>query len=134
MFLSVNLLGLFLRSIFIKPAFEKFKAEADEFIKKEVEKYQNSSKWSALGAFLLIIAYLYATFRLGNIGVTAVAIMIMIGRMPDLLREIKSGYLLKRPPLKQTMLFLPNNFLTFIATLLLWAAIPLLYYFLYLFE
>jgi hypothetical protein len=131
MLIGTNLLGLFVRSLFPNPEFEKIKVEGHEFIKQEIKKYRHAGKWVNVTAFLLIIVYLYLTFHFWNIGVTAVAAAIMIGRLPDLLWEIKSGFLLRKITFGQARSILPNNILTFIANFLVWASLPALYYFLY---
>ena len=127
MFLSINLLGLLVRGFFINPELEKLKSESHEFIKQEIEKDQRANKWINVVAFLLILGYLYATFHFWNIGVTAVAIVLMIVRLPDLLWEIKTGKKITIG-LARSM---PKNALYFITTFLSWAALPALYYFLY---
>jgi len=127
MLLSINLLGLLVRGLFTNPELEKLKSEGNEFIKQEIKKDQRADKWVNLIAFLLIVGYLYATFYFWNIGVTAVSIMLMIGRLPNLLWEIKTG---KKITVGVAM-SMPKNVLYFIATFLNWAALPVLYYYLY---
>ena len=127
MLLSVNLLGLLVRGFFTNPELEKLKSEGHEFIKQEVKKSQRADKWINLLAFLLILGYLYATFHFWNIGVTAVALVLMIVRLPDLLWEIKTGKKITIGVARS----MPKNALYFITTFLTWAALPALYYFLY---
>jgi len=127
MLLSINLLGLLVRGLFTNPELEKLKSEGHEFIKQEIEKSQRADKWINVIAFLLIVGYLYATFHFWNIGVTAVAIVLMIGRLPDLLWEIKTG----KKTTVGVVRSMPKNALYFITTFLDWVALPSLYYFLY---
>ena len=126
MLVSTNLLGLFVRGLFVNPEIEKLKTESHEFIKQEIKKYERAGKWVNVTAFLLIIVYLYLTFYFWNIGVTAVAVILMLARLPDLLWEIKTGK-------KVAIYSMPKNTFSFITTFLTWASIPALYYFLYLF-
>ena len=124
MLVSTNLLGLFVRGLFVNPEIKKLKAEGHGFIKQEIKKYERAGKWVNITAFLLIIVYLYLTFHFWNIGVTAVAVVLMLARLPDLLREIKTGK-------KITIYSMPKNTLSFTTTFLTWASLPALYYFLY---
>lgn len=127
MWLSVNLLGLLVRGFFTNPEPEKLKSDSHKFIKQEIEKSQRADEWINIVAFLLIVGYLYATFHFWNIGVTAVALVLMLVRLPDLLWEIKTGKKVT-PSVARSM---PKNALYFITTFLTWVALPALYYFLY---
>lgn len=130
MYLSVNLLGFFVRGLFSNPELDKLKQEGQEFIKHEIEKSQRADKLLNIIALLLIFVYFYLLFRLWNIGVMAVAIIIMAIRLPDLLWEIKQG---KRITMSDSKLF-PHNAWFYITPVLDWIGLPvLLYYFLYYF-
>lgn len=129
MWLSINLLGLLVRGLFTNPELDKIEAETKhDFIKKEIEKSKRADKWINLIAFLGIIGYLYATYHFGNIGVTAVAIVLMLVRLPDLIWEIKTGQEHRRVA---SALSMPKNALYYITSFLTFAALPALYYFLY---
>jgi len=129
MWLSINLLGLLVRGLFTNPELDKIEAETKhDFIKKEIGKSKRADKWLNLIAFLGIIGYLYATFHFWNIGVTAVAIALMLVRLPDLLWEIKTGQEHNRVA---SALSMPKNALYYITSFLTFAALPALYYFLY---
>jgi len=131
MYLSINLLGLLVRGFFTNPELNKLKSETTvDFIKKEIEKNERADKWLNLIAFLGIIGYLYITFHFWNIGVTAVAIVLMLVRLPSLLWEIKTGQELNRVA---SALSMPKNALYYINNFLTLAALPALYYFLYYF-
>ncbi|HRR94795.1 MAG TPA: hypothetical protein P5083_01495 [Candidatus Paceibacterota bacterium] len=126
MLVSTNLVGFFVRGLFVNPDLDKLKTtvEGNEFIKEEIKKYERSGKLANAIAFLLIVVYLYLTFHFGNIGVTMIAVIFMITRLPDLLWEIKSGQ-------KISIYSMPKNTLSFITNFLMWASLPALYYFLY---
>ena len=125
MFLSTNLLGLFVRSLFSNPEINRLQSEtSSNILKDEIKKMQYAYKGVNITALILIITYLYLLFHFWNIGVMAVAVILMIGRLPDLVWEIKHG---KKIDIKSA----PNNVLTFITTFLIWAALPVLYYFIY---
>jgi len=124
MFLSTNLLGLFVRGFFISPELEKLKKDSHEFIKQEIEKYEHARNWVNFITLILIIVYLYLLFYFWNIGVMTVGILLMIARFPDLLWEIRTGR-------KITLDSIPRNKLNFIITSIYWIGFPLLYYFLF---
>lgn len=126
MYLSVNLLGLFVRGLFSNPELDKLKLEGDGFIKNEIQKSQRADVWINIIALILIAAYLYILFHFWNIGVVAVAIVIMITRLPDLLWEIKHGK-------KITLKSIPKNTLSYITAILDWAMLPALFYCIYYF-
>lgn len=127
--LSVNLLGLLVRGLFANSEIDKLKAETKhDFIKEEIEKSERADKWLNVVAFLAIIGYLYVTFHFWNIGVTAVAIVLMLVRLPDLIWEIKTGQELNRV---SSALSMPKNALHYITAFFTLAALPALYYFLY---
>lgn len=126
-YLSVNLLGLFVRGLFSNPEFDSLKQEGHEFIKREIEKSQRADKWLNIIALILIITYLYLLFYIWNIWAMVAAIIIMIGRLPDLLWEIKNGK-------KTDPKLMKKNALYYISALLPWLALPVLYYSLYYFQ
>ena len=124
MYLSVNLLGLFVRGLFSNPELDKLKQEGHEFIKHEIEKSQRADKWINVIALILMFAYLYALFHFWNIGVVVAAVIIMAGRLPDLLWEIKHGK-------KTDPKLMKKNAMYYISAFLPWVALPVLYYSLY---
>jgi len=124
MYLSVNLLGYFVRGVF-SPDYDKLKQEQTlEFMKKEVGKIQRADKWITTIAFVLIITYFYLLFHFWSIGVVIAAVIIMVGRLPDLLWEIKHGK-------KTDPKLMKKNVLYFISAILPWLALPVLYFSLY---
>ncbi|MCL6096763.1 MAG: hypothetical protein M1444_03760 [Patescibacteria group bacterium] len=127
MYLSVNLLGLFVRGLFPKLEIERVKKEGLPEIKNDIEDYRKKQPWITFFALILNIVFFYILYYFWNIGVVIVAIMLMSGRLPDLIWEIKHGR--KIDP--KTM---PKNTLNYVSTLLLWGALPVLYYFLYLLK
>jgi len=126
MYLSVNLLGFFVRGLFSYPGLDRLKLEGSEFVKDEIKKSQRADKWINVVAFILIIAYLYLLFHFWNIGVVVVAIMLMVSRLPDLLWEIEHGRKIDKSA--------PKNALFYITIHLTWGALQVLYYFLYHFK
>jgi hypothetical protein len=126
MYVSVNLLGLFVRGLFSNPELDKLKSDGPEFIKTEVKNYHRASKRANIVALILIIAYLYLLFYFWSLGVVLVAILFMAGRLPDLLWEIKHGKKINMESVKE----MPRNATFYITVLLDFVAIPVLWYFL----
>lgn len=124
MYLSVNLLGFLVRGLFTNPEFERLKKEGHDFIKQEVKKSESLDKWINLVALILIVGYFYGLFRIWNMGVVVVALVIMAGRLPDLIWEIKHGR-------KTDSKLMNKNAMYYISAFLPWLALPLLFYSLY---
>jgi len=123
MYLSVNLLGFLVRGLFSNPEIDKLRSESHEFIKHEIEKSERADKWINIIALILIITYLYLLLYFWNIGVMIVAIMFIIGRLPDLLWEIKHGRKIDKTASKNAWFY--------ISAILTFGALPVLYYSLY---
>jgi hypothetical protein len=126
MYLSINLLGFLVRGMFTNPELDRLKQDKNthEFIKNEIKKSQRADKWVNLTALVLNIAFFYLLFRIWNIGVVAAAIIIMAGRLPDLVWDIKHG----RPTNPKLM---KKNLLYYVSASLPWLALPVLYFSLY---
>jgi len=124
MLLSTNLLGLLVRGLFSNPELDRLKREGHEFIKNEIEKSQRAEKWVNITALLLIIVYFYLLFHFWNLGVVVAAIILMAGRLPDLLWEIKHGK-------KTDLTLMKKNAMYYITSFLPWVALPILYFSLY---
>lgn len=123
MYLSVNLLGFLVRGFFVNPDLEKLKKDGHEFIRQKMKKSDKLGKQMNLIGFLLIAAFLFVLFYFGNVGVVFSVIIIMAGRLPDLLREIRHGTKVDRHVQKK----LPYYFSSFLP----WLALPVLYISLY---
>jgi len=124
MFLSANLLGLLVRGLFSNPELEKLEQEGSDFIRDEVKKSRRADKMLNITALILIILYFYALFHFWNLGVLAVALIIMAGRLPDLLWEIKNGRKVNPNLMKKDLMYYVTSFLP-------WVGLPLLYFSLY---
>lgn len=125
MWLSVNLLGFFIRGLFVDPALERLESEGSDFIKKEIRQDKRVNMWGNIVGFLLIAGYLYTAFYFWNFGVVIVALMLMIARLPDLLWEIKNGKKITQDAIRSTSNI---SWVTLLIDLLAFVA---LYYFLY---
>lgn len=123
-YLSTNLLGLFVRGLFSNQEMDDLRRDGSEFIKKEIEKGDRADKWINVIALILILIYLYSLLHFWNIGVVIAAVMLMASRLPDLLWEIKHGKKLSYTEAKA----LPKDALFFITTFLTFGALPVLWY------
>lgn len=120
---GINLIGMFVRGLVlvvdaddqISKGSEAFKGLAKEVYDAKTEKKIN------VVAFALIIIYLIMLFYFWNIGVVIAAIMIMVGRIPDLLWEIKHG--------KQKHKNMPAQYL--FTLVIIFASLPVFWYGLY---
>lgn len=126
MYLSINLLGFLVRGLFSNPELNNLKEEGSDFVKNEIKKSERADKWINIFALIANIVFLYLLFHFWNFGVMLVAIMIMAGRLPDLLWEIKHGEKMTRAKAN----LLSKNILFYISAFLPWLSFPVLYYFL----
>jgi len=126
MYLSINLLGLFVRGLFPQQELNRIKNEAPQFIAiaGSDKEYIRQQKRTTIIALILNIAFFYLIFRIWNIGVVATAVIIMAGRLPDLLWDIKHGK-------KTDPKLMKHNVLYYISAILPWVGLPVLYYSLY---
>lgn len=120
-FFSTNLLGLFVRGLFSYSEINRLESEGNELIKNEIKKHKRADSRINIVAFILIIGYLCLLFYFWNIGIMTAAIMLMAGRLPDLIWEIKHG---KKIDTKS----IPRDTIFYITTLLDWVALPVIYY------
>lgn len=120
---GTNFIGMLLRGLVlvadvedqISKGSEAFKELAKEAYDAKTEKKVN------IVAFTLIIIYLIMLFYFWNMGVVVAAIMIMVGRIPDLLWEIKHG--------KQKHKNMPAQYL--FTLVIIFASLPVFWYGLY---
>lgn len=127
MYTSVNLLGFLVRGLFTNPQLDKLEQTGHEFIKEEIKKSKRADKIINIVALILLVVFFYSLFHFWNLGVVAVAILIMAGRLPDLLWEIKNGK-------KTNPNLMKKNALFYLSSILPWLGLPLLYYSLYLIK
>lgn len=126
LYLSVNLLGFLVRGLFTDPELDRLKKKSHDFIKREIEKSERADKWINILALILIVGYFFVLVHFWNWGVAAVALILILSRLPGLLWEIKHGKRAVSKNLKISSFY-------FVDIILMWSAFPLLYYFLYLF-
>lgn len=124
MYLSVNLLGMLVRGFFNNPGLDKLEIEAHDFIKKEIRKSKKADTWVTITAAVLNIVFFYLLAHFWNYGVVLAALIIITGRLPDLIWDIKHGR-------KTDPKLMKKGFLFYFSAILPWLAFPVLYYSLY---
>ncbi len=123
MYLSINLLGLFIRGLFYNPELDKIKENTKlDFLKKEIEKYQRADIWATITALILNLIFFYLLVHFWNIRVVIVAIIIMISRLDGLLWDIKYGKKTNPEEIKKTPWYYISAFLPFVAFIVLYFA------------
>ena len=115
MFVGTNLIGVVVGGL-VQPDLR------EEVFSENIPKIKSISV--AVIFCLLIIAYLFALYHFGNIGVATAALMLIVSRIPDSIYETRTG---KRINL-QTM---PKRPIDIICNLIGWLALPMLWYSLY---
>jgi len=125
MYLSTNLLGLFVRGLFTDPELDKLEQEGSDFIKGEIGKSKRADVWLNIVALVLIAGFFYLLFHFLNIYAAAAAAMLMAGRLPDLIWELKNGK-------KINVSTMPKDLTYWLTCLLDWVSLPVLCYAVYL--
>ena len=84
MYISINLLGMVVRGFYDKID----KSEIDPILHKKVENVNRAGNFTTILFILLTIGYYYLLNHFWGIGVVLTAIMLMLGRLQDLIWEI----------------------------------------------
>jgi len=121
MFVGTNLLGFVVRGLVPSPGMDRLEPEGQPLIQREVAKYRRANVRTTSLFAILALLYFYLLFRFWNVGVVAAAAMLMASRLPDLLFEIRTGQKID----KRNM---PSGPLSLFATVLMWVALPLLWW------
>lgn len=129
LYLSVNLLGLFVRGLFPQKELDRVKKEAPEFIATSGgdKEYIYQQQKTTIFALIFYVSFIYLLFHFWNIGVVLASILIQVGRLPDLLWDIKHGK-------KTDPKLMDKNVIFYFSAFLPWIALPVLYYSLYILK
>ena len=114
-------LGMVVRGLVPSPGTAELEAGLHPALSHEVAKYKRANVGVTLFFALLAVLYLYLLLRFWNFGVLAAAVMLMLSRLPDLLWEIRTGQ-------KVTRVTAPRGAVPVVATVMMWAALPLLWF------
>lgn len=93
MVVGANLIGMLVRGLVLTSEVKKLTTKGNDAFKKVVsEFYKPNEEWRVnVVALVLITIYLGVLFYFWNIGVVAVAVLLLVARIPDLLWEMKHG-------------------------------------------
>lgn len=119
---GTNLLGLVVRGLVQTPkAREMEDRTTNPVLKKMIARHKRANVGVTVFFAALGLVYLYALLQFWNIGVVGAAVMLMLGRLLDLLWEIRTGQKVK-------LYRAPKGLRGLLATLLLWGALPVLWF------
>ena len=127
MVIGTNLVGMVVRGFFEDKNLEKLKQdkETPQFIKKEIKKSNVAGSVITSLFALISLVFLYALFAFVNIWAVAAALLLMVGRIPDLLWEIRNGQKITKKNMPKTPLYI-------ITSVMDWVALPVICYAIYL--
>ena len=115
MFVGTNLVGFVVRGFLQSPRLEV------ESLRGLARRYQAANVTLTLLSAVAMAAYLFALYHFWNIALAAAAALIMIGRVPDLIWEIKTG----RKITRRTGL---KGFVSVLTTIGPWLSLLLVWY------
>ncbi len=120
MFISTNLVGFLVRSIFTNDEM------ADSILNSEVisKDHRKARIRTIIIVSVLIVISFAAVYHFSNIGLVIALLMLMAARVPDLIWEIKN-----RRPLQLEDMVKPK--FSYLTTLVSWASLPVVWYALY---
>lgn len=121
MLLGTNLLGMVVRGLISVPAAKNLEEKLHSALSGEIDKYKRANIVVTAFSVLLGVLYFYLLLRFWNFGVVLVAAVLMLSRLPDLLWEIRTGE-------KATLKSKPRGVIGILATIVMWAALPALYF------
>jgi len=110
MVVGMNLIGMLVRGLVLTSEVKKVIAKGDDAFKKVVAGFYRSSEERRVNviAIVLIVIYLGVLLYFWNIAVVAVAILIMIARVPDLLWEMRHGGVSSNSGVRADVVSRPN--------------------------
>ena len=115
MFVGTNLVGFVVRG-FLQP----LRVEG-EHLRRFSQRLRSADLALTFSSAVAIAAYLFALFHFWNIALAVVAALLMIGRVPDLIWEIRTG-------LKITRRTRPKGFIALLTTIEPWLSLLLVWY------
>jgi hypothetical protein len=121
MFIGTNIIGFIVRGLVEMPAITKLEGDMPTVVRGEATAYKRFNRTLTALFVIIGVAYICVLYWLWNIGVAAAALILMVTRIPDLLREIRTGQ-------KTTLLSIPHGPFDFLLNILDWAMLPLLWF------
>lgn len=123
MLISTNLIGMFVRGFF-PDGTEALRKDLHPALHKELDKNKRANIAVTVLSFVFIAVFLYLLFAFVNIWAVVAALLLMLGRIPDLVWEIKHGR-------KVTKTNKPEGVLYALTGLMDWVAMPVLIWSIY---
>jgi hypothetical protein len=124
-FIGTNLIGLIVRGlVWSPPAIEAPTQRVQEVLMKESNRLIVANLGITMLSLLFAAGYLFTLYHFWNIWMVVAAAMTMVARIPDLLWEIYNGI----PITRQNC---PRGAFYVLTSLVLWGALPLIWYSLY---
>jgi len=120
LFVSTNLIGVLVRGFIQDQKFAELISNNDLI----ATEHKKSERTTNIIAILLIAVFIGVIYYFWNIGVVMAAVMLMTSRLPELIWEIRHGQKLQSSDTGRPKF-------VFLATLLSWVSLPVLWYALY---
>jgi hypothetical protein len=121
MFIGTNIIGFIVRGLVEMLAIKKLEDDTPTVVRGEATAYNRFNRTLTVLFIVIGAAYICVLYWVWNIGVAAAALILMITRIPDLLREIRTRQ-------KITLLSMPRTPFDFVLTIIDWAMLPLLWF------
>jgi len=121
MVIGTNIIGFIIRNLHQPPINEYINNQYVEF---KLSHQNRSNLFIAILFIIIALVYFFLLYYFWNVGVTISAAIVMFSRVPDLLHEIKTGMKIK-------LTSMPRKPLDYLMMSIQWAALPLLWYSLY---
>jgi hypothetical protein len=121
MIIGTNIIGFIVRGLVEMPAIKKLEDDMPTVVRGEATAYKRFNRTLTVLFVVIGVAYICVLCWVWNIGVAAAALVLMVTRIPDLLREIRTGH-------KTTFLSMPRGPFDLFLTILDWTMLPLLWF------
>jgi hypothetical protein len=119
MIVGTTLVNFVVRDLVPSPEMRELETTMPAALAGEMTRYKRANGGVTLFFGALAVLYLYLLFW--NLGVVAAAAMLMVARLPDVLWEIRTGQKVKKGNM-------PKAVVNYAASILDWAAIPVLWF------
>ena len=125
--LSTNLVGMVVRGFFPNPQLQEIKSRKNLGVvpKNKIKKMDIADVLITIVSIVVLAVFLYLLYRYLNIWAMGAAVVMMIARIPDLLREIKNKQVILPKYMKKDLTF-------YITTIMSWLPLPMLWWAIYL--
>ena len=121
MLVGTNLIGMVVGGLVPASGMAETEAGINPTLSHEVARHKRVNVGMTLFFVVLVVLYLFLLMRLWNLKVLAAAVMLMLARIPDQLWEIRTGQ-------KVTLVTAPRDVVSVVTTVMMWAALPLLWF------